>query len=581
MSRWLLPQNDEGDIARLAAELAVQAPAARVLWNRGYRDPSAAARFLSPQLSDLHDPFLLAGMHAAVSRLKTAIAAREKILLYGDYDVDGTTSIVILKKALDLTGATVDFFIPHRTRDGYGMRAEVIDSAAAGGVKLIVSVDTGIRAGAVVAHARDVGIDVIVTDHHLPEAELPPAVAVINPNRPDCDYPEKNLCGAGVTFKLIQALLTSLEWAPERIAKLAESFLKMVAVATVADVVPLTGENRVIVKRGLSGFDRVRNQGLRALLRVAGFRDGDCPSAGQIAFRIAPRINAAGRMANASDVVELFLTGDAARAQTLAGQLHDLNKDRQETEADIVRRIEEACIQTPVTDADFALVFSCEGWHRGVVGIVASRIVERYHRPAFIISEDAETGLAQGSGRSLPQFHLLEALESMPELFTKFGGHRQAAGVTLLSENVEMFRRQFNLYASQRLTPDDFVHTIEVDATLDLSELNDQSASQILSLAPFGCGNPTPSFAVMGAELAGPPSIGEKLVKISVRQNGRTVFLKSWNNAGRWQELSPGARIDLAICIEEDNYSASRGYPGWAGVVKDVRPAAAAARFTL
>jgi single-stranded-DNA-specific exonuclease len=521
----------------------------------------------------MHDPFLLKDMDLAVKRLRTAIAGSEKILLYGDYDVDGTTSIVILKKALDLTGVPVDFFVPHRTRDGYGMRTEVIDRAAAEGVKLVISVDTGIRASAVVAHAREAGIDVIVTDHHLPEADLPPAVAVINPNRPDCGYPEKNLCGAGVTFKLVQALMSALEWPPERTQKLAESFIKMVAVATVADVVPLTGENRVIVKRGLDGFQTVRNPGLRALLRVAGFQDGDCPSAGQIAFRIAPRINAAGRMANASDVVEMFLTADAARAQSLATQLHELNKDRQETEADIVARIEEECVRVPVTDSESALVFSGEGWHRGVVGIVASRIVERYHRPAFVISEDAASGMAHGSGRSIPQFHLLEALESMPDVFTKFGGHKQAAGVTLSCGSVAEFRERLNRYASRLLTADDFQATIEIDATLDLAELNDASVGQVLSLAPFGCGNPAPSFAVLDAELAAPVSAGEKLVRIPIRQNGRTMFLKSWNSAERWQELSPGARIDLAICLEEDSYSAARGYPGWCAIVKDFRRA--------
>jgi single-stranded-DNA-specific exonuclease len=579
-SRWLLPQADSDGIATLARELNIHAPAARVLWSRGYQDCDSAHRFLAPQIADMHDPFLLKDMDRAVARLQSAIATREKILLYGDYDVDGTTSIVILKKALDLTGVPVDFFVPHRTRDGYGMRTEVIDRAAAEGVKLVISVDTGIRAGAVVAHAREAGIDVIVTDHHLPEATLPAAVAVINPNRPDCTYPEKNLCGAGVTFKLVQALMTGLAWPTDRIQRLAESFLKMVAVATVADVVPLTGENRVIVKRGLEGFHTVRNPGLRALMRVAGFQDGECPSAGQIAFRIAPRINAAGRMANASDVVEMFLTGDAARAQTLATELHDLNKERQETEADIVRRIEEECVRLPVTDADAALVFSGEGWHRGVVGIVASRIVERYHRPAFVVSEDAEAGTAHGSGRSIPQFHLLDALESMPDLFTKFGGHKQAAGITLPAGSVAEFRERLNRYASQLLTPDDFQATIEIDAALSIQELNDVSVSQVLSLAPFGCGNPAPAFAILDAELAGPPAIGEKLVKLPLRQNGRTLFAKSWHTGDRWQELSAGSRIDVAVCLEEDTFSASRGYPGWCAIVKDFRRAAAAVAGT-
>lgn len=577
-ARWILPSNDEESVLALARGLSIELPAARVLWSRGYHDESAARRFLSPQLRDLHDPLRLTDMERAVDRLHSAIRNREKILLYGDYDVDGTTSVVILKKALDLAGASVQFFVPHRMRDGYGMRPEVMERAAEDNVRLVVSVDTGIRAGAVVARARELGIDVIVTDHHLPEAELPPALAVINPNRHDCTYPEKNLCGAGVTFKLVQALLQRLDWPEERIQRLTESFLKMVAVATVADVVPLTGENRVIVKRGLQGFHQVRNPGLRALLRVAGFEDGVCPSAGQVAFRIAPRINAAGRMASASDVIEMFLTDDAVRAGVLAGQLHDLNKERQDTEAEIVRLIHEECSRVPVTDVDTALVFSGRGWHKGVVGIVASRIVERYHRPVFVLSEDDETGLASGSGRSIPVFHLLEALESMPELFAKFGGHRQAAGLTLPAELVPEFRERLRNYAGSKLTVEDFRPTVEIDAVIRVNELTEASAMQILSLAPFGCGNPAPRLAILNAEIAGPPAVRkEKLVQLPVRQDGRTIFLKSWNLADRVQEFLPGRRIDVAVCIEDDPHSAARGYAGWCAWIKDVRPARATA----
>jgi single-stranded-DNA-specific exonuclease len=568
-----LPAAEPDLVAALSRELRIGMPAERVLISRGYRDAAAARRFLSPELGDLHDPFLLRGMDAAVERLLRAIAGREKILLYGDYDVDGTSAVVILKKAIDLAGGSVDFFVPHRMRDGYGMRPEAIDRAATDGVKLVVSVDTGIRAGAVVEHARGLGIDVIVTDHHLPEATLPPAVAVINPNRRDCDYPEKNLCGAAVAFKIVQALFARMGWEAARVQSLCESFLKLVAVATVADVVPLTGENRVIVKRGLEGFHTVRNPGLRALLQVAGFQAGDCPSAGQVAFRIAPRINAAGRMADAVDVIEMFLTTDPARAQTLASQLHDLNRERQDTEADIVRRIDEECERTAITDANTALVFSGIGWHKGVVGIVASRVVERYHRPVFVLCEDEETGLAQGSGRSIPGFHLLEALESMPELFVKFGGHKQAAGVTLSRDRVQEFRERFSRYAAERLTPEDFRPAIEFDAEIELEELNDDSARDVLRLAPFGCGNPAPLFAVHGAEVAGPPQVRERLVKVAIRQGRRTMFFKSWNNQAPWQELAPGTRLDVAVCIEDDTYGASRGLPGWCGVIKDFRVA--------
>ncbi len=471
----------------LGAALGISAPAARVLWARGFRDPEDARRFLEPSLADLHDPYLLAGMPEAVARLRRAIAQKDPILLYGDYDVDGTSAVVILKKGIELLGGSTSFHVPHRLRDGYGMRSDVVEAAATAGVKLIVSVDTGIRANDVVRHAAALGIDVIVTDHHLPEAELPPAVAVLNPNRPDCGYPEKNLCGAGVALKLVDALLRSSGWDNTRRERLIESLLKMAAIATVADVVPLTGENRVIVKRGLAGLRQVNNPGLRALLDVSGLPAGDAPSAGQVAFRVAPRINAAGRMASASDVIELFLTVDPARARELAGQLHDLNQNRQQTEAEIARAIFEQCVEQPVTGGDAALVFAGEGWHRGVVGIVASRVVERFHRPVFVLG--VENGVAQGSGRSIPAFHLLEALETMPELFRKFGGHRQAAGVTLAAEHVAEFRERFRLHAAALLTAADFEPLLEIDSEIELpgfGEIADQSIADVLRLGPFG-----------------------------------------------------------------------------------------------
>ena len=535
-----------------------------------------ARRFLEPSLSDLADPGLLKDMPAAVARLRRAIERKERILLYGDYDVDGTSAIVILKKGLDLLGGIASFHVPHRLKDGYGMRSEVVEDAAAAGVSLIVSVDTGIRANEVVKHATALGISVIVTDHHLPEAELPAAVAVLNPNRPDCEYPEKNLCGAGVALKLLDALIRDFGWEQPRRERLIDSLLKLVAIATVADVVPLTGENRVIVKRGLAGLDRVRNPGLRALLDVSGFPEGDSPSSRDVAFRVAPRINAAGRMDSAADVIEMFLTEDAEQARALAAKLHELNADRQQTEAEIAKTIFEQCIQQPVTDGDAALVFAAEGWHRGVVGIVASRVVERFHRPVFVLG--IENGLAQGSGRSIPIFHLLEALESMPELFSKFGGHRQAAGVTMGADNVEEFRNRMRGYAGERLTSADFERELAVDAEIALDEIDDRSVADILRLAPFGYGNAAPTFAVRGVEIVAPPDIRkEKHLFLKLKVNGRVIRAKAWNFADRIGEFAAGTRVDLALQFEDDSYSAARGYSPWQTIVRDVRPAAVAA----
>jgi single-stranded-DNA-specific exonuclease len=566
--KWNLARTDAAAVAALAAAIGVTLPAARVLFARGYREPEQARRFLAPSLADLHDPFLLRSMDAAVARLRRAIEQREPILLYGDYDVDGTTAIVVLKKAIDLLGGVATFHVPHRLRDGYGMKSEVVEQAAAEGVKLIVSVDTGIRANEVVRHASALGIDVIVTDHHLPETELPPAVAVLNPNRPDCDYPEKNLCGAAVAFKLVDALLRS--FGDPRRERLLESFLKLVAIATVADVVPLIGENRVIVKLGLAGLDKVRNHGWRALLEVAGITPGEAPSAGQVAFRVAPRINAAGRMASATDVIEMFLTEDEPRARALAAQLQELNADRQQTEAEIARAIFEQCLEVPVTDHDAALVFAGEGWHRGVVGIVASRVVERYHRPAFVLG--IENGVAQGSGRSIAKFHLLEGLESMAELFTKFGGHRQAAGLSLPSSRLEEFRERFRAHAFTLLTPADFEPVLEIDAEIGFGELDDRAAADILRLAPFGFGNRAPIFAVRGVEVASEPEIrNEKHVFVRLRSERRTHRAKAWNFADRAGELQPGKRVDAVLRLEDDAYSARRGYAPWQLIIEDIR----------
>ncbi|MFN3326151.1 MAG: single-stranded-DNA-specific exonuclease RecJ [Bryobacteraceae bacterium] len=567
-ARWLLPESD-GRAADLASDLGIQPPAARILWNRGFRDPDAARRFLRPSIEDMHDPFLLAGMESAVERLRHAIAAREKILLYGDYDVDGTTSVVILKTAVERAGGIAGFHVPHRLNDGYGMRPEIIEQAAATGVSLVISVDTGIRAAEVVRHASALGIDCIITDHHLPESELPPALAVLNPNRPDCTYPEKNLCGAGVTFKLIQALFRSLDWPADRAARLCDSLMKLVAIATVADVVPLLGENRVIVKHGLAGLRSMRNPGLRALFAVSGFKDGQIPSAGQIAFRIGPRLNAAGRMADAGDAIELLLTADEQRARYLAEQLHARNAERRDEQDRMVEAILRQCESEPAGN-QAALVFFGAEWHRGVVGIVASRLVEHFHRPVFVLGE--KDGKAQGSGRTIEGFHLLAALESMPDLFERFGGHRQAAGVTLDRDRVGEFRARLAAYAAQRLGPEDFRPRIAVDAEVDFSELNNDAVAEILALAPFGCANPTPRLLVRRAEIDGEPAIWkEKHLRLLLRQNGRSIPVKGWGMADRAGELWERPRIDAILSLEQDSYSRD----GWSAVLHDLRAAAA------
>jgi single-stranded-DNA-specific exonuclease len=569
-SRWQVPVIDPQKVAAIASAMRIGPIAARVLVHRGFDQPESARRFLRPSLDELHDPLTMRDMPQALARLTQAIRNQEKILIYGDYDVDGTSSVVILTKAIELAGGAAEYHIPHRLKDGYGMRPEVVEAAAAKGVKLIVSVDTGIRAAEVVVRANELGIDVIITDHHLPESELPPAVAVLNPNRPDCPYPEKNLCGAGVAFKLVQALMATMEWPAEKVQRICESFLKLVAIATVADVVPLTGENRIIVKHGLDGLKAVRNPGLRAILAVAGFTPQSAPNSRQVAFQIAPRLNAAGRMDTARAVVELFLTSDSVRARDLARQLHDQNAERQLVEA----TIRETCDGIAVEDGTAALVYYSEDWHRGVLGIVASRLVEKLQRPVFVLGRNADDGLAQGSGRSIPAFHLLEALESMSDLFLRFGGHKHAAGVTMDCALVEEFRRRFDEYARTHLKPEDFLRQVTVDAMIDIRDISERAVEEVFTLAPFGHGNPAPLFAATNVEIAGPPAIwNEKHLKVMVKQNGRSLALKAWNFAPRQSELTPGTRIDIAFSLEEDPYSAARGYPAWSAVLREFRPA--------
>jgi single-stranded-DNA-specific exonuclease len=574
MPRWLIPA--VGQPASAGGDLrGVDPLAARVLSHRGIADAESIRRFLRPSLADLLDPLALRDMPQAVARLGRAIAGGEKILIYGDYDVDGVTSVVLLTKAIELAGGHAACHVPHRLKDGYGMRSEVVEAAAAAGTRLVVSVDTGIRAGEVVCRAGELGIDVIVTDHHLPETALPPALAVINPNRPDCGYPDKNLCGAGVAFKLAQALMATMGWTAEKQARVAESLLKLVAIATVADVVPLTGENRVIVKHGLSGLRDVRNAGLRALLDVAGFAAGAAPpNARQVAFQIAPRLNAAGRMDTAQEAIELFLTTDPARARELAGRLDRRNLERQQAEAEI----RALCEGAPLDPSAAALVYYGEDWHRGVLGIVASRLVDRAYRPVFVLGRNPEDGLAQGSGRSIPAFHLLEALESMADLFVRFGGHQHAAGVTLEAARIPEFRVRFNAFAAARLQPEDLLPQIAIDAVVYLAELNETSAMALFELAPFGHGNPPPLLAALDVGVALPPAImKEKHLRVKVRQNGRTLVLKAWNFAPRLAELEPGARVDIAFQVEEDAWAAARGNPPWSAVLRDVRPARKAA----
>src|SRR5271165_4577287 len=557
--RWVLRNTDSQHVQRLAVEMGLPVSLARLLAARGVQNAQQAGKFLNPSLGDLHSPYLMMGLRAAVERLRAAIERGETVFIYGDYDVDGTTAIVILKTVLELCGGKVEYHVPHRIREGYGMRDEVIEQAAAQGVGLIISVDTGIRAFAAAEAAARCGVDLIVTDHHLPHAEgLPKALAVVNPNQAGCEYPCKSLCGAGVAFKIAQALLEAT--GRER---LLPSFLKIVAIATIADAVPLIGENRVFAKLGLEGLRNPRNPGLRALLSVCQL-DGSRPlSAGDIAFRVAPRLNAAGRMDVAERVIELFTERDEARAAEMAMRLSELNGDRQVEEQRILEEIYRQIDSTPEWKDAYSLVVAGENWHRGVIGICATRVVERYHRPALVFS--CENCEAHGSGRSIPAFHLLDALESCPELFTRFGGHSHAIGCALPVERLPELRARLEAYARQRLVPGDFVPVLEYDGEISLDDVDQHFWEELATLEPFGAGNPTPVFVARGVKLIQPPRIlKEKHLKLRVAPAGgtgngepqRAQEVVGWRMAERalQEPLLMGDVLDLAFTVDYNTH---------------------------
>jgi single-stranded-DNA-specific exonuclease len=542
---------------------------ARLLVRRGLTDPESAARFLTPSLEHLHLPEQMTGLRAAVDRLDAAIERKELMLIYGDYDVDGTMAIIILKTAIELCGGAADFHVPHRIREGYDMRDDVIERAATAGIRLIISVDMGIRAFAPAETAHRLGVDLIVTDHHLPGPDgVPRAHAVVNPNQAGCSYPYKQLCGAGVAFKVAQALVQRR--LPEKDQKkLLLSFMKVVAIATIADAVPLTGENRVFAKLGLEALRHAVNPGLKALLNEAQISTNRPPNSAEVAFRIAPRINAAGRMDIARDVIDLFSVKDETRARELAAKLNQLNIDRQEEERGILRAIEERIAGDPALCEAYCIVVDGEGWHRGVIGIAATRVVERYHRPAIVISSNGEE--AHGSGRSIRPFHLLEAIEASNTLFTRYGGHSHACGFSMPSANVVQLRTELDAFARNRLTTADFEPTLQVEAELHLSEVTPVLYQMLSLLEPYGTGNHEPAFTARNVRLLAPPKIlKDKHIKLKFKadENGskdrrtenrelRTVLnALGWNMADRLQEspLLAGDAIDIAFTIGHNDH---------------------------
>jgi single-stranded-DNA-specific exonuclease len=585
--RWVITDPQPEASAALARDARLPLVLAEVLVARGITQAAEAFAFLNPEPAHLHDPFLMLGMALAVDRLERAIGAREPILLYGDYDVDGTVAVVLLKTAIEMLGGEARFHVPHRLREGYGMQSSVLEAAHAEGVRVVVTVDTGMRAFAEAETARRLGLDLIVTDHHLPAASdaLPAALAILNPNQPGCPYPEKCLCGAAIALKLAQALLERREPARAR-EKTLPSFLKMAAIATIADAVPLRGENRTIAAIGLRELRRPMGAGLRALFAAAALD----PAAKQItgydvAFRLAPRINAAGRMDVASDVVELFSTRDSHRAADLANKLERLNRERRDVEAAALATIEARLAADSEIAADRLLVIDGDGWHRGVIGILASRVVERTAKPAIVIS--VEDGVAHGSGRSVDGFALLAAIETCADLFTRFGGHAFAVGFALPAEKLPDLKRRLRAYAEQHLAAREPERLLHIHAELPLDRITPVLAGWLKKLEPLGHGNPEPLFLARNARLVTAPRIMKvRHLALELAQDSSasqtppsndssaslpaafpagppgspppvsSIRAVGWNLAERAMELrlGPGSRIDLAYRMRENDH---------------------------
>ena len=549
--RWIVRDQDPQRAASLARTLGVSPVVASLLIARGCADEKSARSFLHPSYDQLHDPYLMLGMREAVARLLRAIDQGEPILIYGDYDVDGTTGTAVLLRALRLLGATTGYHVPHRFTEGYGIQQPALEKAAAEGYRLVVSVDCGIRAHEPLYWARNHGLDVIITDHHLPdEGEgVPPAYAVLNPNQRGCGYPDKNLAGVGVAFKLIHALFSERGRASQ-----VAAFLKIVAIGTVADVARLVGENRTIVALGLKDLVNAKNHGLRALMEVAGCGDGSGMRAYDLGFRIGPRINAAGRMDAARAVVELFETKDATEARRIAQHLERRNQERKIVQAEIVARaiaeLESGSEQSHVA------VIAGEGWHRGVIGIAASKIAERINRPCVVISVEGEIG--HGSGRSIEAYHLLDGLTDCADLFEKFGGHSHAAGITIMAGRIQELRRRLNAHAAACLTAEDLQPRVGIDAELAAGAITFELAQQLSALEPFGAGNPRPVFLTRNLRVMSAPLVmkGEHLKLRLAGPEGRPLETVWWHCVAGLERLpAVNDTVDVAYTIETNTWN--------------------------
>lgn len=547
-ARWILPKApDEEAVQALMTALSLPEIVCRLLLIRGYVSAEEAKLFLRPKLDRLHDPFGFLSMDKAVARLARAVREQELVFIHGDYDVDGICSTTILTRVIRGLGGKAMPFIPRRIEDGYDLSDAGVDAAMAASAKVVVTADCGTGAVAPIARLCGSGIDVIVTDHHLPSGDLPDCLAILNPKRIGDGYPDKDLAAVGVTFKLGLALARELGASDNFVW----AMLDLVALATVADVAPLRGENRVFVRYGLKMLAETRNIGMRALLRASGL-DGKQLTAGRIGFILAPRLNAAGRLGHAIRGVELMLTDDEHQANIIARELEELNQRRQDIDRATLEQARERVLAMDL-DEMFSIVLADDSWHPGVIGIVASRLVEEFGRPAVLIALSGDQG--KGSGRSIPKFDLHGALGKAKDLLLRYGGHRVAAGVTIARDMVPDFTARFNEIAHAMLTPADLVPEIRVDLEVSIDGMDGKLESLFRHFEPFGIGNPTPVLLARNVVIARPPrAVGKDGLKIVLDTGTGSLDAIGWGLANRVTEFQPGTKVDVAFRLERDDY---------------------------
>ena len=538
--------------AQLAADIGIHPALGSLLLERGIRDAAAARRFFHPQLSELHDPFLMNDMQTAVERINKALAGKERILVYGDYDVDGCTAVALVYKFLRQFCSNIDYYIPDRYEEGYGISKKGIDFAAATGVRLIIVLDCGIKAVEEIAYAKSLGVDFIICDHHVPDSELPEAVAILNPKRTDNRYPDTNLSGCGVGFKLMQAFAQSNGIAQGRLVPL----LDLCVVSIASDIVPITGENRILAYHGLRSLNTNPGTGLRAIIEVCGLGDREL-TMNDIIFKFGPRINASGRMQSGGEAVALLVENDFTEAMEQAERINLYNEARKDLDRQMTEEAVELVRDLPGLDDRRAVVIYNEEWHKGIIGIVASRLTEQYYRPAVVLTRSED--LATGSARSVSGFDVYKAVQSCEDLLENFGGHTYAAGLSMKVENVPEFSRRFEAYVAEHIKDEQTQATLDVDAVLDFKDVNFDFYRQLKRFAPFGPGNARPVFCTFRVYDYGTSKVvgrGQEHIKLELADNKSNTVMNgiAFGQSSQARLIKTKQAFDIVYSIEENTH---------------------------